>query len=387
MRTTGTLRPGKTVVLARDGLDRLIEALCADGRTVVGPVVRDGAIVHAPITSLADLPAGWGDVQDGGSYRLVRRDDGALFGYTVGPQSWKPLFLAPRVRLFRAHRTADGLAFDAEPPEAPPRLALLGVRACDLRAIAVQDTVLGEGASADVDYVARRRDAFVVAVNCGQAGHTCFCVSMDTGPRASSGFDLALTEIVGERHRFVIEVGSERGGALLAGLDVEPATDDDVATAAAIVARTADGMGRRLDTEGIHGLLTAHPEHPRWDDVAARCLACANCTLVCPTCFCTAVEDVSDLTGDHAERWRRWDSCFTLDFSGLHGGSVRTTTRARYRQWLTHKLATWIDQFGSSGCVGCGRCITWCPVGIDLTQEVAAIRAGAATGRESDGDA
>ena len=84
------------------------------------------------------------------------------------------------------------------------------------------------------------------------------------------------------------------------------------------------------------------------------------------------------LYGARAERWRKWDSCFTLDFSYIHGGSVRTSAAARYRQWLSHKLATWIDQFGSSGCVGCGRCITWCPVGIDITEEVAAIRASEA---------
>jgi len=92
------------------------------------------------------------------------------------------------------------------------------------------------------------------------------------------------------------------------------------------------------------------------------------------------VEDSSDLSGAQAERWRRWDSCFSLDHSQLHGGSVRSTTRARYRQWMTHKLANWIDQFGTSGCVGCGRCITWCPVGIDITEEVAAIRANPRAG-------
>src|SRR6185295_19043097 len=133
--------------------------------------------------------------------------------------------------------------------------------------------------------------------------------------------------------------------------------------------------GRRMDTADIKELLYRNQEHPRWDDVADRCLGCANCTLACPTCFCGSVEDVSDLSGDTAERWRRWDSCFTLDHSYLHGGSVRASIRSRYRQWLTHKVASWIDQFGTSGCVGCGRCITWCPVGIDITEEVAAIRA------------
>jgi Fe-S-cluster-containing hydrogenase component 2 len=129
-----------------------------------------------------------------------------------------------------------------------------------------------------------------------------------------------------------------------------------------------------MDVTGLPELLARNLEHPRWDDVASRCLACANCTMACPTCFCSTVEDTTDLTGDHAERWRSWDSCFTMDFSHVHGGSVRTSTRARYRQWLTHKLSTWHAQFGTSGCVGCGRCITWCPVAIDLTQEVAAIR-------------
>ena len=146
------------------------------------------------------------------------------------------------------------------------------------------------------------------------------------------------------------------------------------AAADVVVARAAQRMGRELQIDGLHDLLLRNLEHPRWDEVAARCLACGNCTMVCPTCFCTSVDDITDLSGDSAERVRRWDSCFTMMFSHLHGGSVRTSARSRYRQWLTHKLAAWIDQFGSSGCVGCGRCITWCPAGIDLTEEVRAVR-------------
>jgi ferredoxin len=129
-----------------------------------------------------------------------------------------------------------------------------------------------------------------------------------------------------------------------------------------------------METRGIHDLLYQNFEHPRWDEIAARCLSCGNCTMVCPTCFCTNVEDVSDVTGHRAERWRRWDSCFTMSFSYIHGGSVRTSAKARFRQWMTHKLASWIDQFGTTGCVGCGRCIAWCPVGIDLTEEAQALR-------------
>jgi sulfhydrogenase subunit beta (sulfur reductase) len=212
-------------------------------------------------------------------------------------------------------------------------------------------------------------------VNCGEAGGTCFCVSMKTGPKADAGFDLALTELLdGGDHRFLVEVGSELGGSVLSELPHSPAMIDDNTAAEAVVARTASQMGRTLDTNGLKELLQGNPNHPRWDEVAERCLSCGNCTMVCPTCFCTAVEDHSDLAGQTAERVRRWDSCFNPDFSYIHGGQVRTETRSRYRHWITHKLASWIDQFGTSGCVGCGRCMTWCLVGIDITEEVRAIR-------------
>lgn len=154
----------------------------------------------------------------------------------------------------------------------------------------------------------------------------------------------------------------------------QEAQKKEKAAAERIVAKTATQMGRSMDTRDIKGLLYWNYEHPRWDDVANRCLTCANCTMVFPTCFCTTVEDTTELKGENAERWRKWDSCFTLDFSLIHGRSVRSSTKARYRQWMTHKLATWIDQFGSSGCVGCGRCITWSPVAIDITEEVRVIR-------------
>jgi ferredoxin len=192
-----------------------------------------------------------------------------------------------------------------------------------------------------------------------------------------------LTEILDGEHRFLAVAASDRGAELLAAVAHRPAHADDEAAAAHVTATATAHMGRTIDTDGLPELLAGTLEHPRWDDVAARCLACANCTLVCPTCFCTDTEDVTDLTGDHAERWRRWDSCFSLEFSYVHGGTVRTSTRARYRQWLTHKLGTWWDQFGTSGCVGCGRCIAWCPVGIDLTAEVAALRAPAPAGTEA----
>jgi ferredoxin len=368
-----------SVVLNRENFDTLFDALRGRGFTVVGPTIEDQAIVFEELSSAADLPIGWTDRQDGGHYRLARRDDEALFGYVVGPESWKKFLHPANLKLWETRREKDGsIHFEAADQDDPPRFAFLGVRSCDLHAIAIQDRVFLGNAFADSHYERRRRNIFTVAVNCGVAGGTCFCVSMGTGPHVSdtTPHDLALTEILdGEGHRFLLSAGSESGAELLAELPSRPSNADDIETAEAIVEDTARNMGRSLpDSETVPELLLRNLEHPRWNDVAERCLTCANCTLVCPTCFCTTVEDVTDLTGDHAERWRRWDSCFTLDFSWMPGGSARQSARSRYRQWMTHKLATWQEQFGSSGCVGCGRCISWCPVGIDLTEETAAIR-------------
>jgi ferredoxin len=367
--------PRMTAILEPEGLEALVAGLRGRGFTVVGPVERSAAIVFDEIASAAELATGVEDVQDGGSYRLRPRDDGAVFAHTAGHDSVKRHLFPPVLAVWRARRGADGgIAF--EPPPAPPRFAFIGVRACDLHAVAIQDRVFLGAAGADEDYAARRRDAFFVAIECARAGGTCFCTSMGTGPEVDDGADLVLTELIDERgHRFLARAGSEPGEALLAELPTRPAGDDDRSRAAAQTARTAASMGRAMDVEGLPELLRDNPEHPRWTAVAERCLSCGNCTLVCPTCFCSTAEDVTDLAGAEATHTRLWDSCFTLEHSYVHGGSVRRTTRSRYRQWMTHKLSTWVDQFGSSGCVGCGRCITWCPVAIDITEEVAAIRA------------
>jgi ferredoxin len=364
----------RAVILEREGLQEVVDLLREKGYCVLGPTVRDGAIIYDEIAGLDDLPEGWTDQQDGGLYRLSRRDDDALFGYTVGPHSWKKFLHPERLRLWRARRQGGEVEMVAESDEIP-KFAFLGVRSCELHAISIQDKVFLGNDFQDEDYTFRREDALFIAVNCGQAGGTCFCVSMGTGPEAEAGYDLVLTELLdGGGHRFLVETGSEKGANLLREIRHEEAAQEDHAAASVAVEKAKAGMGRTLDTVGIKELLQGNLDHPRWDNVAARCLTCGNCTMVCPTCFCTTVEDTTDLDGDHAERWRRWDSCFTLDFSYIHGGNVRHSSKSRYRQWMTHKLAHWIDQFGTSGCVGCGRCITWCPVGIDITEEAAAIR-------------
>ncbi len=376
------------------GLQSLIDSLRGDGYRVVGPTVRDGAIVLAEMSDVAELPRGWADDQRPGGYRLTRREDGAFFGHSVSAATWKHHLFPPEVVSWQARVDTEGIHVEA--PAAPARYALLGLRACDLAAIAVQDRVLMQTAHPDRDYAARRERALLIAVNCAAPSGSCFCTSMGTGPRATAGHDLALTELVGDGegparsaqvpagaerndagagHRFLVEVGSERGAAAISALRASPPSASDLDAAAAVWSSAAARVDRSLDTAGLPGLLMRNLEHPRWDLVAERCLSCANCTLVCPTCFCVDLREAGGLDPRHAEQHRVWASCFSVDHSQLHGGSMRWSARARYRQWMTHKLATWHDQFGTSGCVGCGRCITWCPAGIDITEEAAAIRA------------
>uniref|UniRef100_A0A7C1XMF4 Sulfite reductase subunit A n=1 Tax=Thermomicrobium roseum TaxID=500 RepID=A0A7C1XMF4_THERO len=365
-------------VIDVNGLAALIAALQQEGYRVIGPIRRDGAIIYDEISQLNDLPFGWGDEQEAGMYRVRRREDNAVFGYAVGPHSWKRFLHPSPVVLWRARRRGNEWMIE-EPVEDSPRLAFLGVRSCDLHAIGVLDRVLHHGSYIDPIYAERRESAFVIVVQCAHfTPRTCFCTSMGTGPKATQGFDLALTELVEpDAHRFVVEVGSARGAAILQQIPHRPAEPTDVTAAEHAIAQTAASMGRQLQTAGLPAALLANLEHPHWDKIAQRCLACGNCTMVCPTCFCFSVEDRHDLTGTVTERIRRLDVCFTTSFTYTAGKPLRQSIRSRYRQWLTHKLATWVEQFGTFGCVGCGRCITWCPVGIDLTIEAAAI-----TGRE-----
>jgi len=361
-------------VLDTNGIQALLEELASSGFSVIGPTVKDDAILLGEITHIDALPSGWIARQSPGQYRL-QKDGQAYFDHVVGPQNWKKVLFPTPQTIWKADKGKRNSLNITEPPLPTEKLALFGVRGCDLAALDILDRVFGGENFQDPRYVARRKNAFIVAVNCRRAAQTCFCTSMNTGPEVKEGFDLVLTEIIEkDRHVFLVETGSNSGKQVANRLPLQEAGQDDIQAAREIIERTTETITRQLDTSDLHDMLMSHLDDEIWEDVGERCLSCANCTLVCPTCFCSTVEDVTDLTGDHAERRQLWDSCFTLDFSYIHGGSVRTSIKSRYRQWMTHKLASWVDQFGTMGCVGCGRCITWCPVGIDIIEEVQKIR-------------
>ena len=341
----------------------MVSVLRARGYRVVGPTLRDNAIVLAELLSADDLPHGWGVDVAPGSYRVRPRGDRAAFGHSAGPQSWKQFLHPPRQQVWSSE--PDEISGVAAP------YAFLGIRGCDLAAIGVLDRVLVGGDHPDGSYAGRRSGTFIVGVNCTEPGGLCFCASMGTGPACAPGYDLALTERAdGDAVSYLVEVGSAAGAEVLNAMAGRPADPEETDWAAAEVAAAADKMGRQMPAGDLRQLLVDSRTSPHWAEVASRCLTCGNCTMVCPTCFCTSTTDVTDLTGEHAQRWAEWASCFELDFTFVHEGPVRVSGESRYRHWLTHKLSTWHDQFGTSGCVGCGRCIAWCPTGIDITEEM-----------------
>ncbi len=354
--------------LPRAGFQQLIDLLAEDGRTVIGPTVADGAIVYGEVRAVSDLPKGIGAEQKPGSYRLVEHGDERLFAYAVGPTSWKRFVFPPTLETREARRDEDGHVSFARVAHEIPKLAFLGVRACELAALGIEDRVFLGGPYTDEDYRARRSGALIVAVQCAEPASTCFCTSMGTGPGIRDGHDLSLIEL---DDGFIVTAGSPAGSAIFDRLDLAEASTDQLGDASDQLVAARQRIGDPVVTAGLHDRLLAQLDNPHWAEVAERCLSCTNCTMSCPTCFCTSVGQRSDLDGHVAVTERRWDSCFTKGFSAVAlGGNFRPRVQDRYRQWLTHKFATWIDQFGTSGCVGCGRCIAWCPAGIDVREEL-----------------
>ena len=374
--------------LARKHLKELLETLIDDGYHCIGPQVRDGAIVYAALESIDQLPWGVSDRQQPGAYQLTSAAPLAgqepaseqvnqahrAFAWSVPATSIKPLLFAPTEPLWRAQPDALGnLVFHQVLPE-PKQIALFGVRPCDLRAIEIQDTIFLAGPYADIRYQVRRSELFVIALNCTHSGDLCFCVPTGGSPEAERGYDLALTEL---DKGYLIHSGSEVGRNVLARLNTRSAS-----TAQRQVAQDGYAAARRqqklqhqelkelkeLPSQAACLNLLNLADHPAWDAVAERCLACGNCTQVCPTCFCHRVVEHSSLDQSQSEHCRQWDSCFSDQHSYCAGRVIRDTTKQRYRQWLTHKFASWHQQFGVSGCVGCGRCISWCPAGIDVIE-------------------
>jgi ferredoxin len=316
---------------------------------------------------VAQLPEGIVQSAQPGVVKTNHAEHSRYFSWANGPQALKPLLFKPVESIWKVERNSQGqLAFVKSPPEAL-KTAVLGVRACDLAALKLQDLHFLHGTFVDEHYAKRREQLLLVAVNCTHPAETCFCASTGDGPEVKGGYDLLLDEL---DTGFIVQVGSDKGQALLEGIDLQPVTEEQLDEAVAARQAASDIQTRSIPSGDLFDLLISRSDHARWDEVAARCLSCGNCTQVCPTCFCSREVDEPDLAGEESNHVRQWDSCFNEEHSYITGKVIRGEVKHRYRQWLTHKLGGWFRQYGSSGCVGCGRCIAWCPTGIDICEEV-----------------
>jgi ferredoxin len=353
-----------------DALDQLIHYLTNQGFQVKAPTIRDNAVVYDDIDGAYELPWGYIDKQEPANYKVTKTDKKAAFAWSLPAHSVKPMLFEEKEAVWKVNRNQDGkLIF--EPCLNQKRYAILGVRPCDLRAIEIQDKVFIDNTYQDIRYKIRRESAFIIAANCTTCHSNCFCVALGGSPHADSGFDLAMTEIDGG---FVIECGSAKGLEAITALQLHLPTELQINMAKEKVDQVRGMQTKSLPPiANVEKALANAYHHPRWQDVAQRCLSCGSCTHACPTCFCHTEKDEPSLDGKTSQHTREWSSCFSLDHSYTHGQLYRDQPEHRYRQWLIHKFSSWREQFKTKGCVGCGRCITWCPVKIDVTEEIRAI--------------
>ena len=349
-----------------DQLQKLLDELLSKGYSCIGPQVRDDAIVYDELQSVEQLPQSYSDKQSPGCYSLTKNISTKFFDWANGPQAIKPLLFAPREKIWNSRQSAEGkISFETTEPEIKPR-AIIGIRACDIAAMKIQDQHFLQQEFIDPYYKARRDKLLLIAVNCSQPAETCFCHSTGDGPFVDDGSDIVLTEL---EHGFLVAAQTDQGEKILGGLSLHDCTDEQIKESE-LIESTASKQNRQLPKFDIKSRLFNELNNEAWHTIASKCLSCGNCTSVCPTCFCHGEIEVPELDGKSSAHYREWDSCFSQGHSYIHGITIRSETSQRYRQWLTHKFASWHEQYGRSGCVGCGRCITWCPVGIDVTESL-----------------
>ncbi len=359
---------GKGYAVSHEGLRKLFDLLSSEYE-LVGPALKEGVISYKVLRSFEELPFGCKSMELAGYYAVEKAD--GYFTYVRPSNSLKTFLHPPELTIMRVKRENGKLSFEYEYPD--KKYCFFDVRACDLSALKVLDMVfLHKNKNPDPYYASLREKVFIVAVNCTNHTNTCFCTTMGTGPEVKEGYDFLITELDG---RFLLEEGSERGRRLLESLEnKEEARQEDYEEKERRLKKVESSMKRAFETEGLKERLYGRMEESFWEPVGKRCLACTACTQSCPTCFCFDLLERASL--DVSERVRVWDSCFSPSFATLHRFNLRQSVHSRYRQWLMHKFAYWLDQFGTFGCVGCGRCISWCPAGIDLREEVKRVAYG-----------
>lgn len=347
-----------------DQFQYLLDKLHELGYQCIGPQIRDGAIIFDTLASIEQLPQGISDDQRPGHYSLKSNGTTHYFNWANGPQAIKPFLFTPHENLWHSEQHENGqVTFTTTMPETRP-LAIIGARACDVAALKLQDQHFLQQQYIDPYYKARRDNLLVIAVNCNHPAATCFCYATGDGPFVEDGADIVLTEL---EQGFLLDTQSNRGKIIVDGLSFHYRTEAQMIESESLEMQAAQQQ-KKLPSVDIKSRLMQELNSEVWHDIAAKCLSCGNCTAVCPTCFCHSESEAPSLDGRSSQHYREWDSCFSQGHSYIHGVTIRSETSQRYRQWITHKFSSWHAQYGRSGCVGCGRCIAWCPVGIDVTE-------------------
>lgn len=330
-------------VLPKSNLGDFVARLAKD-HEVFGPVAKGDSFVFAPVTNADD----------------VRLD----YDTTVLPP--KKFFHQPEQDMIEF----SGIAEVAREEQPVGKRVLLGVHPCDVNGLLSLDKVF-LGTYPDPYYKKLRENTVIIALNCTRPCQNGFCASFNTGPEVDTGFDLSLTDI---GDKFVVMVGSAKGGELAAGLEL--ASDDDLVAGRKAMRASQHEITRRIDVDDLPEFLHQNFDHPVWLEEKEKCLACGSCTVVCPTCYCFAVKDMVDLSLEKGGRTRMWDSCMFMEFSRVAMDHIFVPDRtARLKQRMYHKLAYYQQQFDATGCVGCGRCVTACIKHIDPVDVVARIQA------------
>jgi sulfhydrogenase subunit beta (sulfur reductase) len=370
--TDHILNINTTVAISKPELNKLLTKLKGAGYKTIGPVVKNKSLVYEQIEGLSDLPYGYETDQKPGQYRIHKNGGSEYFQATPGASTWKKYLTPPRTKLFGLVNI-DNNWKEVPVSEIHPRYVFIGVRPCEIEAIKIQDSVLIRDDYVDPLYKKIRDDLIIIAVNCLHPADTCFCTSVGGSPEAKDGYDLRLTEL---DDMFLVNIGSQRGIDMVELMEYATANalslqiEDEMLVEAK--AKVHVGIN---NNQNLPELLMNNLKDPAWEVVGAKCLNCGSCTSVCPTCFCWDVQDVTNLHGTETQRDKIWDSCFNPSFTAhAGGGSSRPTTTSRLRQRLTHKFGSWVEQHGGEGCVGCGRCIAWCPAKIDIREEISVLQ-------------
>ncbi|MEM4648768.1 MAG: 4Fe-4S dicluster domain-containing protein [Nitrososphaerota archaeon] len=338
-------------------LRALFKAVTSRGYRVIGPKLVDSAIRLEILTRFDEIPYGYGDEQAPGYYRVA--SNGGRF--RNGPDSPKRFLYPPELLLFVIKPDLS-----VEYPSLEfVKTAFFGIKPCDLAAISIMDGVQGE--LGDEYYRKVRKYLLLIVENCVEPGGTCFCATMGTGPFAFKGFDIAYTRI--GNGAVIFQPGSDLGVDVLSELNLRPAEDEQVDRFRELMLEASKRARAEFTLENLPETLEMGMDSEVYRKTAEKCFGCANCNMVCPTCFCFDVLDEPELDGS-AKRVRIWDGCHSYSYAQVAGGHFRKSLYARYRHWVLHKFVYWLRQFGTFGCVGCGRCITWCPAGIDVRQVV-----------------